>query len=134
MLKNLTNSVPEPNVLNFGSLSFGQYITEDISLREFYQNSTYYLIFSKTILFVLKYYVSDNGGFGLRYCSVDYKHSLPDQLSYYGCEPISIPKDDPFFSKFDMECMTFIRSQPVFPNDCSLGPAQMVPIQFLYIL
>lgn len=66
------------------------------------------------------------GGDALRCCSIDYKHMLPDQLSYYGCNPIEVPANDPYFSQFEMGCINFIRTQPIFPNDCKLGSAEMV--------
>lgn len=59
---------------------------------------------------------------------------LPDQLSYYGCNPIEIPKNDPYFSKFDMGCISYIRSQPIFPNDCKLGPAEIVCLKIILYL
>lgn len=68
----------------------------------------------------------DNGGYSLRCCSVDNKIMLSEKLSYFGCYPIEVPKDDPFYSQFNMTCIDYIRSQPVFPNDCSIGPAEIV--------
>lgn len=70
----------------------------------------------------------DLGNPGLRCCSADYRHLLPENMNYYGCMPIEVPYNDPVLAKFDMGCMHFIRTQPIFSNDCKFGPAEKVCI------
>lgn len=72
--------------------------------------------------------IIDDGGNGLRCCSKDNKRPLPDELSYYGCLAMEVPKDDPFYAQFGGGCLDYIRSQPVFNNECQLGPAEIVCI------
>lgn len=68
------------------------------------------------------------GGNGIRCCSKDYTKFLPKHLTSETCEAISIPKDDPFFSQFNMTCHNFMRSEMILNNDCILGPAYTVKI------
>lgn len=68
------------------------------------------------------------GSPGLRCCSADYSHLLPENMNYYGCMPIEVPYNDPVLAKYDMGCMHYIRTEPIFSNDCKLGPAEQVRI------
>lgn len=73
-------------------------------------------------------FIDYDGTNGLKCCSADYRHMLPDQLSYYGCYPIEVPADDPYYSQYKFGCAHNIRSQPIFSNDCKLGSADIVSI------
>lgn len=48
------------------------------------------------------------------------------------CHPISVPYDDPFYSKYNVDCMTYTRSVPVLRSDCSLGAIEQVRANFVY--
>lgn len=48
------------------------------------------------------------------------------------CAPISVPIDDPYYSKHNVECMTYVRSIAAIRSDCSFGPLEQVSI--LYFL
>lgn len=72
------------------------------------------------------WFVADAGGNSLRCCSADNKRALPAALSYAHCMAMEVPADDPFYARFGGGCLDYIRSQPVFGNDCSLGAAQIV--------
>ncbi|XP_063594361.1 peroxidase-like [Penaeus indicus] len=47
------------------------------------------------------------------------------------CAPISIPADDPFYSKFDQTCMDFVRSAPA--ERCLFGPREQINEKTAYI-
>lgn len=44
------------------------------------------------------------------------------------CAPISVPIDDPYYSKHNVECMTYVRSIAAIRSDCSFGPLEQVSI------
>ncbi|KAF2361584.1 hypothetical protein FHG87_007666 [Trinorchestia longiramus] len=52
-------------------------------------------------------------------------HRPPQEL-HPECMPISIPKDDPFYSKFGQECMEFTRSMPAIRKECKFGPREQM--------
>lgn len=121
---------PLKRLPNHGSLLFGQYITHDFGFKDAFQDCMYILVFTiiilNTVLIIYIIYDKDNGNDGLRCCSKNNKRALPDQLAYYGCQAMEVPRDDPFYSQFGGGCLDYIRSQPVFGNDCQMGPAQIV--------
>ncbi|XP_023335820.1 chorion peroxidase [Eurytemora carolleeae] len=56
----------------------------------------------------------------LKCCSQSPETMHPD------CQPIMIPADDSFYSKFNVSCMEFVRSSPGPRRDCSLGPRDQI--------
>ncbi|XP_037082057.1 peroxidase-like [Pollicipes pollicipes] len=51
---------------------------------------------------------------------------LPADRRHPDCMPISIPKYDPFYSKYNQSCMEFVRSSPAPRPDCTLGPRDQI--------
>lgn len=51
---------------------------------------------------------------------------IDEDLVHPECNPIKIPQNDPFFSKFGRRCMSFVRSAPARRSDCRLGYAEQV--------
>jgi len=49
------------------------------------------------------------------------------------CQPISIPKNDPFFKFFKQKCMSFSRILPALKPNCPLGPRSPINIVSSYI-
>lgn len=49
---------------------------------------------------------------------------LPEDQTHFGCMPTEVPKDDPFYKKFGIGCLSYIRTQPIFDNDCRMGAAE----------
>jgi len=47
-------------------------------------------------------------------------------FNHPSCFAITIPSDDPFFSKFGRRCMNFVRSMPTQSTGCSFGLAEQV--------
>lgn len=72
-------------------------------------------------------YVSlESGEYGLRCCTADHKDVLPESERYNGCYPIKVPVNDTLYKTYGIGCMDYIRSQPLFANDGSIGTTQMV--------
>ncbi|TRY75389.1 hypothetical protein TCAL_06346 [Tigriopus californicus] len=55
-------------------------------------------------------------------CCTDNGQPLPEDLMHEECRPIEIPVTDPFYSRFNVTCMEFVRSLAAPKRDCSLGP------------
>ncbi|XP_032795230.2 peroxidase [Daphnia magna] len=51
---------------------------------------------------------------------------IDEDLVHPECNPIKIPQNDPFFSKFGRRCMSFVRSAPARRSDCRLGYAEQM--------
>lgn len=65
-------------------------------------------------------------------CPRDQSHMPPQHLRFYGCDPIEIPADDPYFQPFgNKRCMTFVRSQTIMANDCSMDSTEIVRISIV---
>lgn len=62
----------------------------------------------------------------MRCCSGDYTERLPNHLLSVGCLPIDVPRDDSFFSIYNMTCMEFLRGVAIFPKNCELGHIEQV--------
>lgn len=88
---------------------FGQYIGHDVGLR-------------------LNGQTFRNKWELMRCCSADYTQHLSNTLLNHECAPISIPSNDPFYSKYNMTCMEFVRSMVTVPNKCQLNHAEQVNI------
>lgn len=59
------------------------------------------------------------GRSGLRCCAADNSRGpLPVSIAYDHCMAASVPLDDPFYAKFGGGCLDYIRSQPVFGDQC----------------
>lgn len=44
------------------------------------------------------------------------------------CAPVTIPKDDRFYSPLRRTCMNYVRSVPAMRTDCTFGPREQVSI------
>jgi len=42
--------------------------------------------------------------------------------------PISVPQNDPFYSKYRQLCMNYVRSLTAMRPDCHFGPAEQVSV------
>ncbi|XP_063908765.1 peroxidase-like isoform X2 [Zophobas morio] len=58
-------------------------------------------------------------------CAPSGNHLSPRYIHPF-CSPISIPYDDESYSQHDLDCMTYVRSVPAFPTDCTFGPLEQV--------
>lgn len=65
---------------------------------------------------------------GVRCCSEDYQHALPSSQSHHSCLPFEIPPGDKYFSKMKPQprCHNFIRTQPIFKDNCTVSSAEQV--------
>ncbi|KAI4457432.1 oxidase/peroxidase [Holotrichia oblita] len=59
-------------------------------------------------------------------CTKNGSSILPPEHLHYACMPIEVPVDDPFYFKYDVRCMNFVRAALIFREDCSLGYAQQM--------
>lgn len=64
----------------------------------------------------------------IRCCSPDGRLRVPADQAESHCFPIIIPEDDPVYSKFQLMCMNFVRSQTTMDQGCAhaLQPAEQV--------
>ncbi|EFX80428.1 hypothetical protein DAPPUDRAFT_304119 [Daphnia pulex] len=58
-------------------------------------------------------------------CTEDGQFLSEQDYAHGKCFPIVIPKDDPFYSKFNRRCMEFARSAPACRNDRKFGYANI---------
>ena len=42
--------------------------------------------------------------------------------------PITVPQNDPFYSKYRQQCMNYVRSLVAMRPDCHFGPAEQVSV------
>lgn len=125
---NAYKKAPSP-VANYGSLLIGQFIAHDVGLRDTIQNSMYskFERSHETKFHCNLSIPTDIGGPSLSCCSRDQSHQLPATETYFGCEAIEIPNDDPFYGQFNNKrCMSYMRSQPTLANDCSMDTTEIV--------
>lgn len=61
---------------------------------------------------------------GIRCCTKSYDKPLAQDQQNSQCLPIHVPKDDAFYSKYNMGCLNFIRAQTTVANDCKLKGVQ----------
>jgi hypothetical protein len=52
-------------------------------------------------------------------CSDDGRLQIPAHQAPASCYPITLPEDDPVYSKFGQMCMNFIRSTTDVESGCS---------------
>lgn len=69
---------------------------------------------------------TDAGGPDFQACTSDNKNILPDDQLAFGTVPIEVPANDPYLSKYNIGCLDFVRSQPIYRNDCKFGAAEFV--------
>ncbi|KAG1674083.1 Chorion peroxidase [Nymphon striatum] len=65
-----------------------------------------------------------SNGIRIRCCGSDLDQN-PDKR-HPECFQIPIPRNDPFFSRFNEDCMEFVRSAAAPPSDCKLGPRNQI--------
>ncbi|CAG0879688.1 unnamed protein product [Cyprideis torosa] len=82
---------------------WGQFITHDINLAAIFK--------------------IDESNTGIMCCM---NGTMIDPPPHPGCFPIPIPRDDPFFSRFNQRCMEFVRSMPGPRPDCGFGHAEQM--------
>ena len=56
---------------------------------------------------------------------------LPPDLLHPSCDPIKIPKNDPFFSKIRRTCMNYVKSSTIINENCTLGKREQVTFNIL---
>ena len=54
-------------------------------------------------------------------------------LMHFTASMIQVPKDDPFYSRFSVKCLNFIRAAPVPPWDCAVGTREQMNSQTSFI-
>lgn len=64
-------------------------------------------------------------GSGIACCTPDGKH-LPRHLRHPHCFTLDILPNDPFYSKYGVECVNFVRSLVAPRSDCSFGYAEQL--------
>lgn len=50
----------------------------------------------------------------------------PSNLKHPSCYEISVSRDDPFYSEFNLTCMNFVRSAATPRADCRLAPREQM--------
>jgi len=51
---------------------------------------------------------------------------LAPRYIHPACMPITVPQNDPFYSKYRQVCMNYVRSLIAMRPDCHFGPAEQV--------
>ena len=59
-------------------------------------------------------------------CNATTGEHLDSQYLHPFCLPINIPDNDPFYSQYEIKCMSFVRTQIGADYSCSLGHAEQV--------
>lgn len=59
-------------------------------------------------------------------CTKDGAHVLQGDQSHFGCLPIKVSPHDPFYSKFGVRCLNFVRLELARNGHCKLGYAKQV--------
>nr|XP_018900796.1 PREDICTED: peroxidase-like isoform X2 [Bemisia tabaci] len=59
-------------------------------------------------------------------CCQESGATLSPRHIHSSCIPISVPKDDPFYSKHGQTCMNYVRSLNSMRADCHFGPAEQM--------
>lgn len=65
-----------------------------------------------------------SNGEGIVCCAEEIQRN--PRLLHPACLPIHIPRNDPFFSKFGLNCMEFVRSIAAPRSDCTFGPREQL--------
>lgn len=102
------------SIANIGGLFFGQYISHDYTIRMAHQ-------------------IGDDISL-MRCCSGDYTERLPRHLMSVGCLPIDLPRNDEYYSQYNMTCMEFLRGLGTFPQSCEWGHIEQVHLMYGYQL
>lgn len=77
------------------------------------------------------YNYTDAGGPDFQACTPDNKNILPDDQMAFGTVPIEVPANDPYLSRYNIGCLDFVRSQPIFRNDCKFSGAEFVRLFYV---
>ncbi|XP_046398832.1 peroxidase-like [Ischnura elegans] len=59
-------------------------------------------------------------------CKKDNSGPLPPHLLHPACYPIHVPDEHPFYSKYGVRCLNFVRTMTVPSDGCKLGPGQQM--------
>ncbi|XP_058466995.1 chorion peroxidase-like [Malaya genurostris] len=59
-------------------------------------------------------------------CSRDGSHSLHGDQSHFACLPIDVSANDPFYGKFGVRCLNFVRLALAQDEQCRLGYAKQI--------
>lgn len=59
-------------------------------------------------------------------CCNDDGLKRPSNDLHKECLPIEIPEADGFYSKFNQQCMNFVRSMPSIRPECKFGPREQM--------
>ncbi|XP_076311583.1 salivary peroxidase/catechol oxidase-like [Tachypleus tridentatus] len=84
-------------------MQFAQFLDHDLSLASLTRGSN---------------------GSGIVCCEPEFLEK--PELRHPACFEISIPEDDPFFSRYRETCMEFVRSAPAPRPGCTLGPREQL--------
>lgn len=80
------------------------------------------------MLFSFLFYLVHSGN-TIECCEAE-GYNLSPRYVHPLCAPISVPIDDPYYSKHNVECMTYVRSIAAIRSDCSFGPLEQVSIYY----
>lgn len=59
-------------------------------------------------------------------CATDGSRALDGEQSHFACLPIDVSPNDPFYSKFGVRCLNFVRLALAAEGDCRMGYAKQV--------
>ncbi|XP_055618137.1 chorion peroxidase [Toxorhynchites rutilus septentrionalis] len=59
-------------------------------------------------------------------CSPDGSAALQGDQQHFACLPIEVPPNDPFYSKFGVRCLNFVRLELARGGNCKLGHAKQL--------
>lgn len=59
-------------------------------------------------------------------CRKPYSSGMSSGISSPLCYPINVPIDDPFYRRYNLTCLNFVRTYPIIPASCKFGASQLV--------
>ncbi|XP_058057082.1 chorion peroxidase-like [Anopheles bellator] len=99
------NDRPDPK-FNLLMMQFGQFVSHDITRS-----------------------VSVRSGKDeIQCCSSDHSAALPAEQAHFACLPIEVSPDDPFYSKFGIRCLNFVRLALARDGECRVGYGKQVDV------
>ena len=98
------------NLLSYAFMQWGQFIDHDLTGTATSRSQS---------------------GQSIRCCGPEFDADA--SLIHPSCFAIKVPKDDPFYSQFNRQCISFVRSAAAVRPGCSLGPREQLNQLTAYI-